>query len=662
MKKVLPFIIALLSAGNLFAQNIGIGTTTPNTSAMLDIIATNKGLLIPRVALADVNDIVTIASPSTSLLIYNTATAGVIPFTVTPGFYYWNSTAWIPFVVNDNSTKAAWLLGGNKNTSTVNNFIGTSDIQPLLFKIRNTNAGYLGLDGNTYWGYKSGINNTGYSNVAIGGSALFQNTNRSNLMAVGDSALYNNGVGATTISDATENTALGSKALYANTIGAANTAVGKQALFANTTAINNTAVGAKALFQTTIGNNNTAVGVLSLASNNIGHENTAIGVQALVSNTIGLGNTASGYQSLYNNTKGSNNVANGFQSLVYNTTGDGNIAVGNYALFSNGTGHSNIAIGIQTLANNTTQSNIVAVGDSALYFNGLGATGFQAATGNTAIGSKTLYSNTIGYSNTAMGFQALYSNTQGSGNTAYGQTSLLGNSIGSANSAFGYGALLSSIDADNNVAIGASSMYQNTQGNNNTAIGYGSLISNHIGANNTAIGFLANVSSVNLSNATVIGSNATVSNSNSMVFGDGNVTTWAFGRTSAAAGNALQVGTNATNGNAARLTAGGVWTNASDSAKKDGITKLDGADILSKIKQLSITRWKYKGTDEYHIGPMAQDFYRLFNVGTDDKSISSIDPAGIALKAIQTQQEEIDLLKQQIILMNATIEKLKGNN
>ncbi len=232
MKKILILVLLFIFANNIFAQNVGIGTTTPNASAMLDVAATNKGLLVPRVALTDVNDIVTIPSPSASLLIYNTATAGVAPLNVTPGFYYWNNTAWIPFVTSDNSLKAAWLLGGNNNTNPVNNFIGNTDNQPLLFKIRNTNAGYLGLDANTFWGYKSGLNNvSGYSNVAIGGAALFQNTNRSNLVAVGDSALYNNGVGASGSADATENTAIGSKALYANTIGAANTAIGKQALF-----------------------------------------------------------------------------------------------------------------------------------------------------------------------------------------------------------------------------------------------------------------------------------------------------------------------------------------------------------------------------------------------------------------------------------------------
>jgi hypothetical protein len=46
-------------------------------------------------------------------------------------------------------------------------------------------------------------------------------------------------------------------------------------------------------------------------------------------------------------------------------------------------------------------------------------------------------------------------------------------------------------------------------------------------------------------------------------------------------------------------------------------------------------------------------------VGVDDKSISSLDPAGIALRAIQEQQKQIDFLKQQISLMTTAIEKLK---
>lgn len=82
-----------------YAQNVGINSTgsTPNSSAMLDIDANNKGLLIPRVALTGTTDAVTISSPATSLLVYNTATAGG----VTPGYYYNSGTSaspiWISF-------------------------------------------------------------------------------------------------------------------------------------------------------------------------------------------------------------------------------------------------------------------------------------------------------------------------------------------------------------------------------------------------------------------------------------------------------------------------------------------------------------------------------------------------------------------------------------
>lgn len=72
--------------GALFAQN--------NPSAMLDVASNNKGVLIPRVSLTSTMDISTIVSPATSLLVYNTATVGIPPNNVSPGFYYWTGTKW----------------------------------------------------------------------------------------------------------------------------------------------------------------------------------------------------------------------------------------------------------------------------------------------------------------------------------------------------------------------------------------------------------------------------------------------------------------------------------------------------------------------------------------------------------------------------------------
>ena len=78
-----------------------------------------------------------------------------------------------------------------------------------------------------------------------------------------------------------------------------------------------------------------------------------------------------------------------------------------------------------------------------------------------------------------------------------------------------------------------------------------------------------------------------------------------------------------------------------------------------KVSQLDITRWKYKGTNEYHIGPMAQDFYKSFGLGNDDKHISTIDPSGIALISIKALKQENDILSKKIDDQQILIEKLE---
>ncbi len=93
MRKILFFLFISLSA---LAQT-GIGTTTPNASAKLDVSSSTLGFLPPRVALTASNVFAPIAGTSSAaagLLIYNTATAGTAPNNVVPGYYYWNGTSW----------------------------------------------------------------------------------------------------------------------------------------------------------------------------------------------------------------------------------------------------------------------------------------------------------------------------------------------------------------------------------------------------------------------------------------------------------------------------------------------------------------------------------------------------------------------------------------
>lgn len=87
--------VSLLLLQSVIAQSIGIGASTPDTSAKLEISTPSKGLLPPRIALQSITDIITIASPAAGLLIYNTATAGAAPNNVVPGYYFFNGSNWL---------------------------------------------------------------------------------------------------------------------------------------------------------------------------------------------------------------------------------------------------------------------------------------------------------------------------------------------------------------------------------------------------------------------------------------------------------------------------------------------------------------------------------------------------------------------------------------
>ncbi|MGX7668946.1 hypothetical protein [Flavobacterium pedocola] len=114
MKKLL---LLLMFSFTGFAQ-VGINTTTPNASSILDITATDKGVLIPRVSIANLNAAAPVTSPATSLLVYNTNAATGI------GFYYWDGSKWNPLGSGTNY----WTKTGNDiyNNNTGNVGVGTA--------------------------------------------------------------------------------------------------------------------------------------------------------------------------------------------------------------------------------------------------------------------------------------------------------------------------------------------------------------------------------------------------------------------------------------------------------------------------------------------------------------------------------------------------------
>ncbi|MBK8851831.1 MAG: tail fiber domain-containing protein [Saprospiraceae bacterium] len=419
------------------------------------------------------------------------------------------------------------------NESLVNNVDGADNTAVGAGSLYFNNASQ-----NTAIGRNALFNNQdGSANTAIGNHALYNNTSRSVLVAVGDSALFHNGLNATLGYHGSANTALGFNCLNKNTIGYDNTAVGYQALYKNESGEANTSVGVLSLFNNTTGyynsalgyqslaNNtsgsfNTAFGFASLNANQVGAYNTAVGMHSLYQNTIGLYNSGFGVFALAANTGGILNTAMGHSSLYANQNGSRNTALGSGSLYSNLNGKSNVAIGANALRQAISSNYLVAVGDSALYFNGVGGSLPQHGTANTAVGSKALGNNSLGYDNTSIGYQSLYNNTTGIGNSALGVLALHINN-GVYNTAIGYQALALNQTGGLNTAVGGSALRNNTLGNKNVAIGTNALFANNTGTRNTAVGDSALVFNQGGSYNTAIGqrANNSLSLTNSVAVG-----------------------------------------------------------------------------------------------------------------------------------------------
>ena len=474
IKSIALLISSLFVYSITSAQSVAINTdgSVAHSSAMLDIKSTTRVLLAPRMTTVQRTGI---AAPAAGLLVYDSDTNS---------YWYYNGSGWINLAT---TSSTGWLLTGNSGTNPSTHFIGTTDNQPLHFRLNNSWAGTWNHITNN-WGIGSGslqANTTGTQNVGFGHWALLSNT-------TGGS-----------------NTTIGNDALSRKTTGNSNTAIGNWALLLNTTGHRNVAIGDNALSRMTGNDDNVAVGYFSLL-NNLQGQNTAVGSQALYANIQGFDNSAVGYRSLNQNTTGSYNTAVAIFSLQNNTTADPNTAVGAFALYSNTTGEHNTAVGGDALLMYTVGAGNTAVGNVSMNHNTDGSR-------NTAIGYNSLFNNTAN-DNNAFGYYALRNSTTEYGNCAFGNEASGLNTTGHDNCAFGYAALHDNSVGWANVAIGSAALNNNI-GTGNIAIGYhaAQLISS--GDDLTIIGNQADLSANNLFNATALGSFAIANGNNKVVIG-----------------------------------------------------------------------------------------------------------------------------------------------
>jgi hypothetical protein len=217
-----------------------------------------------------------------------------------------------------------------------NNGLGLSNTDPTKGSA-NTAIGAAALQNNR----------RGSGAVAIGSYTAFNDTAANGIIAIGRAALYNNKYQGL-------NEVTGS--IYGGLVGINNLAIGDSALFNNgsgavsttATASNNVAIGKKSLFFNTTGSFNNANGLWALIRNTTGSYNVAYGSLAGYDNQTGGGNTSIGSFAALKS-EGSLNTAIGYNALQAYRIGDRNTALGSSALSANGStsfnGSGNVAIG-----------------------------------------------------------------------------------------------------------------------------------------------------------------------------------------------------------------------------------------------------------------------------------------------------------------------------
>ena len=284
MKQQLLSLIFVLVTFFTNAQ-IGIGTSSPDPSSILDVQSTTKGFLAPRINLSSVTNSSIDGSNTNAagLMIYNTNASVTGGSGV--GYYYWDGSTWTAMKASTTGGGSGdgWQLDGNSISS--GDFLGTTNYQALNLRVNNTQISSFHPNGGISFGLgaSSSINHA----FAIGENASAGNTSNyafgKGANASGSSAYA---IGESSVSSQNKSYAIGTSSTasgtssYAIGEGSASLATGSYAIGAGA---NSSATGAFAIGNQSISasNNTLALGNEAQATNN---NATALGYQAIASN------------------------------------------------------------------------------------------------------------------------------------------------------------------------------------------------------------------------------------------------------------------------------------------------------------------------------------------------------------------------------------------
>lgn len=105
------------------------------------------------------------------------------------------------------------------------------------------------------------------------------------------------------------------------------------------------------------------------------------------------------------------------------------------------------------------------------------------------------------------------------------------------------------------------------------------------------------------------------------------------------------------------------FNTSSSRAFKTAFEALDPQEMLAKLAALPVNAWRFtwENDSKRHVGPVAEDFRRLFGLG-DGKTIASVDADGVMMAAIQGLKHLLDETRAAVVAKDAELAAVKRTN
>jgi hypothetical protein len=106
------------------------------------------------------------------------------------------------------------------------------------------------------------------------------------------------------------------------------------------------------------------------------------------------------------------------------------------------------------------------------------------------------------------------------------------------------------------------------------------------------------------------------------------------------------------------------WAVSSSRTVKTDVEPVDPEGILDGVRDMEVATWEYEGeagggTGRRQVGPMAEEFHEVVDVGGSDEHINAVDADGVAFAAIQGLAEKVDEKEDRIDELEAENESLR---